>query len=84
VVSRVIEAIYEGGALRLLEPLELEEKQRVRVTVEPLPQKSTTNGAEKLERYHRLLEESREYIVTPEEEDFTAVIRAMRDKREIR
>ena len=33
---RTVEAIYEKGVLRLLEPLDLAEGQRVRVTVDDL------------------------------------------------
>lgn len=35
-MSLVIEAIYSGGLLRPLEPLELAERQRVRLTVDLL------------------------------------------------
>jgi predicted DNA-binding antitoxin AbrB/MazE fold protein len=35
-VTKTIEAIYEDGVLTPLEPLELPERQRVRVTVEPV------------------------------------------------
>jgi predicted DNA-binding antitoxin AbrB/MazE fold protein len=32
-MRREIQAIYEKGVLRLLEPLELEEQQRIRITI---------------------------------------------------
>lgn len=36
-MTKVIEAIYTNGHLEPMEPLDLAEAQRVRLTVEPLP-----------------------------------------------
>lgn len=37
-MTTVVEAIYEGGRLRLLEPLALPERTHVRISVETLPE----------------------------------------------
>jgi predicted DNA-binding antitoxin AbrB/MazE fold protein len=34
IMTKQIDAVYENGVLRPLEPLELEEQQRVRITIE--------------------------------------------------
>ena len=36
-MDRIVEAVYENGVLRLLEPLELPEHQRVQLTIEGIP-----------------------------------------------
>jgi predicted DNA-binding antitoxin AbrB/MazE fold protein len=36
-MSQIIDAVYENGLLRPLDPLELSEHQHVRVTVEAVP-----------------------------------------------
>lgn len=42
-MTKVIEAIFEDGVLTPLEPLELPERQRVRVTVEAINGNSPTD-----------------------------------------
>ena len=50
-MAKTVTAVYEGGVLRPLEPLDLEERQRVTVTV-------TAEEDEVIDReYHRHLEE---------------------------
>ena len=39
-MTTAVDAIYEGGLLRLLQPLALPEHTRVRLSVEPLPEDS--------------------------------------------
>ncbi len=50
-MEQAVEAIYERGVLRLLEPLNLPEHQRVTVTVHPTP---TNQPAAELEAWHQV------------------------------
>jgi predicted DNA-binding antitoxin AbrB/MazE fold protein len=38
-----VKAVYEGGVLRPLEPLDLAEKTPVELTIEPLPRRSVVD-----------------------------------------
>jgi predicted DNA-binding antitoxin AbrB/MazE fold protein len=50
-MERAVEAIYERGVLKLLEPLNLPEHQRVMVTVQPAP---SGEPATELEAWHQV------------------------------
>lgn len=43
-MGKRLEAVYENGVLRLLEPVDLEEHQRVTVTIEENGMRSTTQA----------------------------------------
>jgi len=62
-MSRQLEAIYERGVLRLIEPLALAENQRVRLTLveKPLSWPSTDSVNERREEMYWLAKESRPY-----------------------
>jgi predicted DNA-binding antitoxin AbrB/MazE fold protein len=64
-MSRQLEAVYEHGVLRPLEPLGLVEHQRVRLAIEEKPARLTWESAEPVNDRHRelrwLAEESGPY-----------------------
>jgi predicted DNA-binding antitoxin AbrB/MazE fold protein len=53
-MTRQVEAVYENGTLRPLEPLTLEEHQRVTVTIEDAPKGSAESWID--HEYHAALE----------------------------
>jgi predicted DNA-binding antitoxin AbrB/MazE fold protein len=54
-MSRQLEAVYEHGVLRPLEPLGLAEHQRVRLTIEEKPARLTWESAEPVNERHQEL-----------------------------
>jgi predicted DNA-binding antitoxin AbrB/MazE fold protein len=50
IVKNVTQAIYVNGVLKPLEPLSLQEHQRVWLTVQPINGKTTSSREEALER----------------------------------
>ena len=64
-MTRQLEAIFQGGMLRPLQPLNLLEDQKVVVTVATIP---ATNEEEFLdEEFHRYCESRADYSVTLEQ-----------------
>ncbi len=57
-MTKVVEAIYSHGVLEPLEALELEEKQRVRVTIETIDGQSTGDRQGALQRLMERLRRS--------------------------
>jgi len=52
-MSHVVDATYENGVLKLLRPLPLKDQERVRVTVECLPE--MTAGLDAVHRTHGIV-----------------------------
>jgi predicted DNA-binding antitoxin AbrB/MazE fold protein len=85
---RKVEAVYESGLLRPLEPLTLEEHQRVTVIIEDAPRESAEPWLD--HEYHSALEASDEPEPTleavraglaPISGSLSAAVRAERDAR---
>ena len=57
-MTQVVNAIYEDGALRPLDPVHLEEHQHVRVTVETLDGDASNDRGTELQRLLHRLEKS--------------------------
>jgi len=57
-MTKVVEAIYEDGVLTPLEEIELPERQRVRLTIEPIDGKPVGEREAAMQRLMERLEQS--------------------------